>query len=122
MSSQRVLIADDEEGIRESLKLILGRHYELEFATDGEEALNALKNNEYGVTLLDIKMPKMDGLDVLKNAREQGVETPVIMLTAYQSVELAQQAVQYGAKDYLPKPFETDQVRTAVKRVLEGDA
>ena len=119
MSRARILIADDEEGIRESLNLILSDHYDLEFARDGEETLAKLTNGSvFGVALLDIKMPKLDGMEVLRRLRGTGNTTPILMLTAYQSVELAKEAVRLGAMDYLPKPFEREQILTAVRGVL----
>jgi DNA-binding response OmpR family regulator len=117
MTKPRILIADDEEGIRESLNLILGDAYDLDFATDGEEALAKLEKQTYAAALLDIKMPKLDGLEVLR--RLKGANgTPILMLTAYQSVELAKEAVKLGARDYLPKPFERDRILSAVQGIL----
>ena len=118
MARARILIADDEEGIRESLNLILGDEYELTFANDGEETLNKLDSEEFDLTLLDIKMPKVDGLEVLKRLQASGGSVPVLVLTAYQSVELAKEAVKLGALDYLPKPFEREQILNAVRGVL----
>lgn len=118
MARPRILIADDEEGIRESLNLILGDSYDLIFAHDGEQALEKLQRSQVSLALLDIKMPKLDGLQVLKRVREEGVNTPVLMLTAYQSVELAKEAVNSGALDYLPKPFEREQILKAVRGVV----
>ena len=117
MPKTRILIADDEEGIRESLGLILGEEYELEFAKDGEETLAKLRGDSFGLALLDIKMPKLDGLEVLR--RLQGsAHAPVIILTAYQSIELAKEAVKLGALDYLPKPFERDRILSSIRGVL----
>lgn len=65
--------------------------------------------------LLDIKMPKLDGLEVLRRLKNRGNNTPVLMLTAYQSVELAKEALKLGAKDYLAKPFERDQIIRVVQ-------
>ena len=117
MGKPRILIADDEEGIRESLNLILGEDYDLVFATDGEEALRKLSGETFGAALLDIKMPRLDGIEVLR--RLQGrCQTPILMLTAYQSVELAREAIRLGARDYLPKPFAGDQISRAVGAVF----
>ena len=118
MSNTRILIADDEEGIRESLNLILSEEYELDFAENGEETLAKLKEGGFELVLLDIKMPKLDGLDVLKRLKSSGNSTPVLVLTAYQSVELAKEAIKLGALDYLPKPFEREQILNAVRGVL----
>src|SRR3989338_1266288 len=103
MSRRRILIADDEEGIRESLNLILGDEHELVFTRDGAETLERLRCETFDLALLDIKMPKLDGLEVLRRL-ETPHATPILVLTAYQSVELAKEAVKLGALDYLPKP------------------
>ena len=118
MSRPRILVADDEEGIRESLSLILGEEYELDFAKDGEETLAKVGAEPYELVLLDIKMPKRDGLEVLRQLKAKGAGVPVLVLTAYQSVELAKEAVKLGALDYMPKPFEREQVLNAVRGVL----
>jgi CheY-like chemotaxis protein len=120
MRQARILIADDEEGIRESLDLILGDQYELFFANDGEETLAKLQGDLFDAALIDVKMPKMDGLEVLRRLREAGQQqTPILILTAYQSVELAKEAVKLGALNYLPKPFEREQILSAVEGVLK---
>ena len=118
MDRTRILVADDEEGIRESLSLILGDDYELVFAHDGEETLAQLSKETFGLALLDVKMPKLDGLEVLRRLKGSKQSTPVVVLTAYQSVELAREAVKLGARTYLPKPFEREQVLDAVKAIL----
>ena len=118
MSRPRIFVADDEEGIRESLSLILGEEYELDFAKDGEETLTKIGAESYELLLLDIKMPKRDGLEVLRQLKGKGTQIPVLVLTAYQSVELAKEAVKLGALDYLPKPFEREQILNAVRGVL----
>lgn len=118
MARTRILIADDEEGIRESLDLILGEEYDLVFAKDGAETLAKLQGESFELVLLDIKMPKLDGLEVLRQLRSRNFSTPVLMLTAYQSVELAREAVKLGAQNYLPKPFEREQILAAVRGVL----
>jgi len=118
MSKSRILVADDELGIRESLTLILGEEYELVFAEDGEQALAKIKNDSLDLVLLDIKMPKLDGIEVLRRAKQNGFTAPILMLTAYQSVELAKAAIKLGALDYLPKPFDRNQILTTVRGVL----
>jgi two-component system response regulator HydG len=116
----RVLIADDEEGIRESLGLILNGPYEVAFARDGEEALAKMTKEQFALVLLDIKMPKLDGVDIIKRLKGNGLP-PILVLTAYQSVELAKEAIKLGAKDYLPKPFDREHLLKAVHSLL-GDS
>ncbi len=113
-----ILICDDEEGIRESFKLILETDYQLKFAKNGLEALELLKSSSPDVMLLDIKMPKMNGIETLKQIKKLKPKLPIIVVTGYQSVETAQEALKNGAADYIPKPFESGQILKAVKQVL----
>lgn len=114
-----ILICDDEEGIRESFKLILADSYELKFAHNGPEALEILKSLNPSLMLLDIKMPKMHGLDILKEVKKAKPKLPVIIVTGYQSVEMAQEALKLGAADYIPKPFESKQILKAVAQLTK---
>jgi CheY-like chemotaxis protein len=92
MARKKILIADDEEGIRESLNLILGDAHDLVFSHDGQDALDRLRNERFDLALLDVKMPKLDGLDVLKQLKGKPSDTPILILTAYSSLP-ARQAV-----------------------------
>ncbi len=116
-SKPTVLICDDEEGIRESFRLILEDDYVLEFAKDGLQALEMLKTLSPAVMLLDIKMPKMHGMEILKQVKMLKPSLPVIIVTGYQSVEMAQEATRLGAADYLPKPFDSKQVLARIKQI-----
>ena len=118
MKRARILVCDDEEGIRESLGLILGNGYRLTFATDGEDAIAKAQAQPFDLALVDIKMPRVNGLDVLKWFRQHRPQTPVLMLTAYQSVEMAQEAIRLGAVDYLAKPFDQATLKSAITRTL----
>ncbi len=106
----RILICDDEEGIRESLKLILEDFYELEFAKNGLEGLEAVKKSAPAMMFLDIKMPKLHGMETLKKIKKARPSLPVVIVTGYQSVEIAQEALKNGASDYIPKPFKSSDV------------
>lgn len=118
-SSSKVLIVDDEEGIRESLKLILGDHYDLLLTDSGEQALRCLeKDPSIGLVLLDIKMPKINGLDALQAVKAKHPAVDVIMVTGYKSVETAGEAVRLGACGYIVKPFKSDEILAAVQRNL----
>ncbi len=118
MNRPRILVADDEEGIRESVRLILSVDYDVEAVGDGEAAWAALSKNHFDLVLLDIKMPKLDGLEIMRRLKQRGNHVSVLMLTAYQSVELAKEAVKLGALDYLPKPFDRERILEAVRDVL----
>ncbi len=115
----RILIADDEEGVRESLNLILGDLYDTVFAVNGEEALTKITQEPFDLVMMDIKMPRLDGLDVLKQLKtHRGPLPPILILSAYQSVEVAKEAVKLGARDYIPKPFERDHILSTVQSIL----
>ena len=117
--SHKVLIVDDEEGIRESLKLILSDHYDV-ILTDGcEQALEVLGHaKDIGIVLLDIKMRKVHGLDVLKEIKAKHPKVKVIMVTGYKSVETAAEAARLGASGYVVKPFKSEEILETVKKNL----
>ncbi len=120
MSNKKILIVDDEEGIRESLKLILEEHYELIVTDNGEQALECLKNDKnIGLVLMDIKMPKVNGLDVLKAMKAAHPKLNIIMVTGYKSVETAAEASKLGACGYIVKPFKSEEILESVKRNLK---
>jgi YesN/AraC family two-component response regulator len=108
---QRILICDDEEGIRESLKLILNDKYDMVFACNGSECLEALKKEKnIPVVLMDIKMPKQNGLEITKEVKRLFPAIKVIIVTGYESVEIAQEAASAGADAYITKPFESKDI------------
>ena len=118
--SKKILICDDEEGIRESLKLILGDYYNLIITTDGLQCLDCLKNaDDIGLTMLDIKMPKVNGLDILKQIKKLNPSLPVIIVTGYKSVETATEAVRLGASGYIVKPFKSEEILATVKTLMK---
>ena len=102
---KKILIVDDEEGVRESLKLILEEKYDLTLASDGNECLKSLKANpQIELVLMDIKMPRMNGLEVLRQIKSLNPQMNVVIVTGYRSVETAQEAIKMGAGDYIIKP------------------
>ena len=118
--SKKILICDDELGVRESLKLILGDTYNLILAENGTQCLECLKNaKDVGLVLLDIKMPQMDGLDILKKIKEKSPLLNVVIITGYKSVETATEAVRLGASGYIVKPFKSDEILATVKTNLK---
>ena len=118
MSQAHILIAEDEEGIRESLRLILEDEYNLTFARNGQEAVEYAIRHPFDLLLLDIKMPKLDGVDVMRQLHAKRIRLPVLILSAYQSVEVAKETVRLGALDYIPKPFDRDHVKQVVRQAL----
>jgi DNA-binding NtrC family response regulator len=116
----RILVVDDEKGMCEFLHYLLeGEGYEVEEAHSGVEALDKMKEKTFHLVLADIKMPGIDGLEMLRRIREANEETVVIVMTGYSSLETAIKAIKYDASDYLTKPFDDpDAVLAAVERGL----
>jgi CheY-like chemotaxis protein len=110
-SKKRILICDDEEGIRESLKLILENDYDLVFSCSGKECLEKLEHyKDIKLVLLDIKMPKQNGLEVTREIKRVRPDIKIIIVTGYASPEIAQEAISVGADDYIPKPFASKEI------------
>lgn len=116
----RILIVDDEEVIRNSISLYLRREgYLVNVCATGEEGLRRIEELSPDLLLLDVKLPKLGGLDVLKRAKELKDDLIVIMITAYGSVESAVQAMKAGAYDYITKPLDLDELDVIIKKGLE---
>jgi DNA-binding response OmpR family regulator len=94
---------------------------EIDTAANGEEALAKLKGREFGLILLDIRMPGMDGMEVLRRVREIRPDIRIIMITAYGTIESAIEALKLGAVDFLQKPFDPEEIRELVSRVMDRD-
>lgn len=119
-SEGRILIVDDEKDILRALEFVLSREgYSVATATSGEEAIELLKKEEYDLILTDLKMPGMDGMEVLEKSLQLRPSTAVIIMTAYATVESAVQAMRMGASDYIVKPFINEDVKLRIKRLLE---
>lgn len=119
MTRDLILIADDEPDIALILKLQLeDAGYATKRARDGVEALEALSRESFALILLDIKMPRMDGLEVLERIRRDYGETAVIMMTAHGNEDIAVEAMKQGAIDYIAKPFSTDDLLKRVERAI----
>jgi two-component system response regulator AtoC len=116
---QVILVVDDDPGLRESFRLILEEQYEVVDAPDGPTALGILRSNQVDLVLLDIRLPDMDGIEVLERIKaiDEGVE--VILVTAVKTVRTAVAAMKLGAFDYLTKPFEEDELLSLIRRALE---
>jgi DNA-binding NtrC family response regulator len=111
MKNGKILIADDEKQITTGLSAILADEgYEVDVADDGQKALDRLSADNYGVVLADLKMPKVDGIGLLKEMRARGIPTEFIMITGQGSTELAIEAIRHGAADYIEKPLNTERL------------
>lgn len=124
MSKPKILVVDDEEALRFLLASELeAEAFEVQSAGDGDEAIELVqKKSEQGdrfdVVLLDIKMPKVDGFEVLKYVKGNVPETKVIMLTAYADVKNAIESLRLGASDFVSKPYDLDDILTSINRAL----
>ena len=119
MADERLLVVDDEPDMVENLTRLLRRDgYRCLATTDARKALELLETQHPDVLLTDLKMPEIDGLDLLRRAHAVDAALPVIMITAFSSIESAVAAIKAGAFDYLPKNFSADQLRVSVERAL----
>ncbi|MBI3004172.1 MAG: response regulator [Ignavibacteriales bacterium] len=117
--NDRILIVDDEDSLRLSMKMRLkGAGFDVEEASDGEQALDKIRENQYDVVLLDIKMPTLSGLDALPMIVQTSPKTDVIMMTGFADFSDAIECLKAGAKDYLVKPIEVTELVTRLKTLL----
>jgi len=122
MIPRRILIVDDEESFRNVLTVILRKEgYEVEGAANGEEGLNKISSAAFDHVLCDIRMPKMDGLEFLRESQKIGAEAPVIMMSAFGTVDTAIEAMKLGAYDYISKPFKPDEIILTLKKAEERE-
>jgi len=116
----RILVVDDEKSMREVLEIFLRNEgYTVSVAENGEQAAAALKEDIFDLIITDMKMPKMDGLDLLRTVKELNPDTIVVIVTAFGNTESAVEAMKLGAYDYIQKPFKMDDIRLVVKNALD---
>lgn len=120
MSDNRILVVDDDRAVSTGVRITLEDRYEVATAESGEEALNYLAGNKVDLVLMDIKMPKMNGIEALKEIRKYRYSMPVVMLTAYPTEENIQKAWEAGASGFLSKPFELQELRDFVDNAITG--
>jgi len=104
--TKRVLVVDDNQVILDILKQFLGRGYTVEVVGNASLALASVVQKTPDAILLDVRMPGVDGLSLLKSLRDMGVQTPIFVMTGYDSTQVAMEALEKGATGYLPKPFD----------------
>jgi len=114
-----ILVVDDEINVIESFKRLLEDDYKVLTATNGEEALEKIEKENLDIVLLDIRMPEMDGIEVLRRIREMNENVDVIVITAVSTMRTAIEAMKLGAYDYITKPFEVDEVIVSINKALE---
>src|SRR5258706_3721589 len=116
---KQILVVDDEANLRRVLTAELSRDgYEVHSARDGDAGLAVLRDHHIDLVITDLRMPKMDGLELLRQALRSDPELPVVILTAHGTVDNAVEALKTGAFDYITKPFDQAEVRTIVRKAL----
>ena len=120
MSSPLLLAVDDEVGVRESLKMVFSKEYRLLEAASVDAAIRKVQEERPQVVLLDILMPKTDGIEILRQIKTIHPCCEVIMLTGVNSQQLAAKAMDFGAFDFIGKPFDVVELRQKVKKALEN--
>ena len=119
-NSYKILVIDDDLSMRELLEHMLSKQYQhVVCAESGKKAISMLKKNNYDLLLCDIRLGDITGLDVLRASKAQNPETVVIMISAYSSAETAVEAMNHGAYDYVPKPFNIEELEATVAKALE---
>ena len=122
MAKQNILIIDDEENLRHMLSVMLTRQgYQTEIAADGAQGLLCLREKVYDFVLCDIRMPNMDGKGFLKKALEERICSPIIMMSAYGTVDTAVECMKNGAYDFISKPFKKDEILMVLKKAEERE-
>ncbi|MBI1805654.1 MAG: response regulator [Ignavibacteria bacterium] len=113
-----LLIVDDEENIRSTLSDVLSAAgYEVTTAAGGGEAIALVQGEHFDLAILDVRMPMVDGLEVLRFIKQQSPETKVIMLTAFADLKQAMEAKQYGAEDFISKPYDIQDLLATIERI-----
>lgn len=115
----RILVADDEPWVRELLREILSEEYQVDCAEDGQDAWAHIEANEYAVILLDLRMPRMTGIEVLQRLREAHSSSICIVITANNDIESAVQSMRLGAYDYIVKPFDNERLLLTVRNAVD---
>lgn len=116
----RILVVDDEQAVRDLLVKILGPHYKVDVAPDGASAIEQLRAREYDLLITDLKMPGMDGLSVVREARRKSLSLQIIIITGYSTEASAIEALNMGVCGYITKPFRLQRVLALAARAL-GD-
>ncbi|MBN2595983.1 sigma-54 dependent transcriptional regulator [Labilibaculum sp.] len=116
----KILIIDDEKSIRNTLREILSyEDYEISLAENGLEGIELAKSDEFDVILCDIKMPQMDGIEVLEKTQELGLDTPVIMISGHGNIDTAVEAIKKGAFDFLEKPLDLNRILITIRNAMD---
>lgn len=118
-----ILVVDDEENARDGLSKILTKEgYKIDVASDGKEAIDSIRKNRFDLVITDMRMPQMDGFEVLREIRKMDDNIGVIMITAFGEVDSYFEAMNLGAFEYINKPVKVDELKRVIAKVLEERA
>jgi DNA-binding NtrC family response regulator len=121
MNVKKILVVDDEQGVLDYFSRLLAEPgYEVHGATSGQEALDKLWQTEFDMLILDLVMPGMDGMEVLRKARETHKDMIVLVITGYPSEETTRESIERGCIDYVHKPFEHEEVKNLIRDAFEA--
>ncbi|MCG8472644.1 MAG: response regulator, partial [Desulfobacterales bacterium] len=116
----QILVVDDEPGMREFLELMLTKEgYNVSLSDGGKNAVRQIEKKTYDLVLTDIRLGDLTGLDVLRAAKKKREETAVVLISAFSTTETAVEAMNAGAYDYVPKPFDNEELKDTIQRALE---
>ncbi len=116
-----ILLVDDEANVRTVFSDVLKRvGYQVKAVEDGQEAIKEVEEKTYNLALVDLRMPTMDGIEILENIKKRKPQIPVIIYTGHGSITTAVEAMRKGASDYLNKPFSPEELKLSIRKALEG--
>ena len=118
----KILVVDDEDIVLESCQAVFELHgFEAQFAPSADKALEVMKNNGFDLLLIDVKMPKKDGMYLMRKIKEQWPDMPIIVMSGYYTTETIQEAMRMGATTFIAKPFEPDELMETIRNVISKE-
>jgi len=122
MNTMKILVVDDEDIVLESCQAVFELEgFEALLVPSADKALGAMKNNDFDLLLIDVKMPKKDGMYLMRKIKEQWPDIPIIVMSGYYTTETIQEAIRMGAATFIAKPFEPDELIKIVRQVIEKE-
>ena len=122
MNTMKILVVDDEDIVLESCQAVFELEgFEALLVPSADKALGAMKNNDFDLLLIDVKMPKKDGMYLMGKIKEQWPDIPIIVMSGYYTTETIQEAIRMGAATFIAKPFEPDELIKIVRQVIEKE-
>jgi len=122
MNAMKILVVDDEDIVLESCQAVFELEgFEVMLVPSADKALKAMQNDDFSVLIVDVKMPKHDGIYLMKKIKEQWPDIPIIVMSGYSTTETIQEAFKVGAASFIAKPFEPDELVKTVRQIIEKE-